>query len=82
MFLWANWEVPLMIEIQEARIDFGNAIIDADFSKIGSFLASTRYYQCYIFVCMKAFVQPPCNSIVLSTHPISEIVSFSECSIL
>ena len=30
-----------MIEIEEAKIDFGNAIIDTEFSKRGGFLAGT-----------------------------------------
>jgi len=32
-----------MIEIHKAKIDFGNAIIDAEFSKRGGFLAGTIY---------------------------------------
>jgi len=39
MFIWTNGEVPLMKGIHEAKIAFGNAITDADFSKIGGFLA-------------------------------------------
>jgi len=41
MFFWTNWEVPSMIAIHEAKIDFGNAIIDAYLSKIGGFFAGT-----------------------------------------
>ncbi len=41
--------------MHEAKIAFGNAIIDADFSKIGGFLAGTRYLRS----------KPKCCSMVL-----------------